>query len=154
MIVFDLRCGSGAHVFEAWFASSDSFTDQQARGLLCCPVCGDTDVGKAVTAARLAAKANRSVSPVPAEPSPGHAPSPEVVQAVMAHIASKQAEALPSSTWVGTNFAVQARAMHSGESEAAMIHGQATREEAEALHDDGIAVMPLLVPVVPPELQN
>ena len=34
MIVFDLCCAAGDHRFEAWFASSDSFVDQQARRLL------------------------------------------------------------------------------------------------------------------------
>ena len=47
MIVFDLCCAAGEHRFEAWFASSDSFADQQARGLIGCPVCGDADIRKA-----------------------------------------------------------------------------------------------------------
>ena len=40
MIVFDLKCGTG-HVFEAWFGSSADYADQQARGLVDCPICGD-----------------------------------------------------------------------------------------------------------------
>ena len=35
-----------------------------------------------------------------------------------------------------------------------MIHGQATRDEAEALLDEGITVAPLLFPVAPPESLN
>ena len=32
--------------------------------------------------------------------------------------------------------------------------GQASPEEAQALRDDGIAAMPLLVPIVPPDAVN
>src|SRR3546814_7421276 len=69
MIVFDLCCTAGDHRFEAWFASSDSFADQQARGLIACPVCGDAEVRKAVMAPRVGAKSNQQVAPpVPAKP--------------------------------------------------------------------------------------
>lgn len=61
---------------------------------------------------------------------------------------------LPQSRWVGREFADAARAMHEGRAPENLIHGQASPEEAQALHDDGIAAMPLLVPVVPPDLAN
>ena len=51
MIVFDLKCESLGHVFEAWFSSSDAFEDQKERGLLNCPVCGDASIRKAAMAA-------------------------------------------------------------------------------------------------------
>ena len=51
-------------------------------------------------------------------------------------------------------FADTARAMHSGEQPTSAIHGQATREEAKALVDEGVAVAPLPLPVKPPETLN
>lgn len=159
MIVFDLCCAAGDHRFEAWFASSDSFADQQARGLISCPVCGDSKVKKAVMAPRVGAKSNRQVS-VPAKSGSGPAQesaggfSPELVRQLMAEIAAKQAEMLPQSRWVGRDFANAARAMHEGRAAEDLIHGQASPEEAEALRDDGIAAMPLLVPIIPPDLAN
>ncbi|SNT01054.1 DUF1178 family protein [Sphingopyxis indica] len=156
MIVFDLCCSAGDHRFEAWFASSESFADQQARGLIACPVCGDDDVRKAVMAPRVGAKSNRQASaapaPVPAETP--NAPVPEAIRAALAAIASKQAEMLPRSRWVGRDFAAAARAMHEGRAPEDMIHGQTSPEEAQALHDDGIAAIPLLVPFVPPDAVN
>lgn len=159
MIVFDLCCAVGDHRFEAWFASSDSFADQQARGLISCPICGDSEVRKAVMAPRVGAKSNRQVS-APARPGrspnqelPGE-PSPELVRKLIAEIAAKQAEMLPQSRWVGRDFADAARAMHEGRTAEDLIHGQASPEEAEALRDDGIAAMPLLVPIIPPDLAN
>ncbi|HCJ80256.1 MAG TPA: DUF1178 domain-containing protein, partial [Erythrobacter sp.] len=48
----------------------------------------------------------------------------------------------------------KAREMHYGESENAPIHGRATRDEAEDMVAEGIAVAPLLVPVAPPDELN
>ncbi|PKP97827.1 MAG: DUF1178 domain-containing protein [Alphaproteobacteria bacterium HGW-Alphaproteobacteria-13] len=157
MIVFDLCCASGDHRFEAWFASSESFADQQARGLIACPVCGDSRVRKAVMAPRVGAKSNQqpaAVPPASAAAPPDGEPSPELMRRVVAEIAAKQAEMLPRSRWVGRDFADAARAMHEGRAPDDLIHGQASPEEAQALHDDGIAAMPLLVPIVPPDAVN
>ncbi len=45
MKVFDLHCGQG-HIFEGWFGSEADYQDQQQRGLLQCPVCGDGAITK------------------------------------------------------------------------------------------------------------
>ncbi len=155
MIVFDLCCAAGDHRFEAWFKSSESFADQQARGLIACPVCGDSAVAKAVMAPRVGAKSNQQVVPAaPAAPESAGEVSPELVRKVMAGIAAKQAEMLPQSRWVGRDFADAARAMHEGRAAEDLIHGQTSPEEAQALRDEGIAAVPLLVPFVPPEATN
>ncbi|WP_116970632.1 DUF1178 family protein, partial [Blastomonas sp. UPD001] len=44
MIVYDLKCEHD-HVFEVWFASSQAYEDQRARGLVACAFCGSTEVG-------------------------------------------------------------------------------------------------------------
>lgn len=156
MIVFDLRC-SGDHVFEAWFASGSAYEEQRARGLLACPVCGDSDVAKAVMAPNVGAKGNSRASET-AKPAPAAAsdepPSPAAIKAAMQAIATMQAKMLEKSEWVGRAFADRARAMHAGEADSAPIHGQTTRAEAEALVEEGVPVAPLLVPVVPPEALN
>ena len=41
MKVLNLQC-SHSHSFEGWFASEDDFQGQLARGLVECPLCGDT----------------------------------------------------------------------------------------------------------------
>jgi len=142
MIVFDLKCGGG-HVFEAWFGSSSDYEDQRTRGLVSCPMCGNSAVEKAVMAPNVAAKSNRQADV-----------TPTAVKAAMATLAKAQQQALANSEWVGTAFASRARAMHSGEEGHAPIHGQASIEEAKALVEDGVPVAPLLFPVVPPEACN
>lgn len=166
MIVFDLTC-TASHVFEAWFANSSAYEDQKARGLLMCPICQDTDVTKAVMAPAVPRKGNSlslalpitmpdaqipNTAPVMSTDSDGARAA--VVREMIGKIAEMQAESIKSSKWVGKDFAKQARAMDAGDQPQASIHGQTTPEEAQALMEDGIAVMPLLVPVVPPDEQN
>lgn len=164
MIVYDLECRSAQHRFEGWFKSSSDFTSQQERGLVTCPHCGSSDVGKAIQAPRVGRKGNqvpesvrmgRKTEGAPAVPAPmANAPLPPEAIQVMRKLASLQAEALKSSRYVGSDFAEDARAMHYGERDAEPIHGQATLAEAQELAEEGIAVMPLPFPVVPPEQAN
>lgn len=142
MIVFDLRCGAG-HVFEAWFASSTAFEEQQSRSLVQCPVCADTAIEKAVMAPNVALKGDARATP-----------APDAVKAVMSALAAAQGQALEGSRWVGQRFASEARAMHVGDRKHEPIHGQATMAEAKALIDEGVAVAPLPFPVLPPEKAN
>ena len=158
MIVFDLKCAHD-HVFEAWFGSSSAFEDQRERGLVSCPICGDSTVIKAVMAPNVGAKGNSRTAVVPATQAlrpqaPVMQIAPEAMKAALQSIATAQAKALETSEWVGRAFADRARAMHAGEEDAAPIHGQSTRAEAIALVEEGVSIAPLLVPVVPPDAVN
>ncbi|MEG3124820.1 DUF1178 family protein [Sphingomonas sp. GB1N7] len=154
MIVFDLKCAHD-HVFEAWFGSSTAFEDQRARGLVACPLCGDSAVAKAVMAPNVAAKGNsKPAVPATQRTMPDAPISPEVMKAALQSLAAAQSKALEKSEWVGRAFADRARAMHSGEEDHAPIHGQSTIAEAKALVEDGVSIAPLLVPIVPPEALN
>jgi len=154
MIVFDLRCGHG-HVFEAWFRSSADYASQRDTGLIACPICADTAIDKAVMAPNVSVKGNRAVAAAPHQAKPvEQAPVPQEAREMLAAIAAVQAKLLEKSQWVGGAFADQARAMHQGETPHRLIHGQASMEDARALAEEGVAVAPLLVPVIPPEARN
>ena len=73
MKVLDLQCGS-EHVFEGWFASEDDFVSQLGRGLVACPMCGDTHITKKLSAPRLNLGAARAP-----EPPPENAPRQQLV---------------------------------------------------------------------------
>jgi len=148
MIIFDLKCGPQAHVFEAWFSSSSAFEEQRSRGLLACPLCGSAEVAKAPMAPAVPAKGNsRSAAPSPTSEAHFSGP-PEAVKAMLAAAAAVQKQLLAGSESVGDRFADEARAIHLGEAERRAIHGRATRADAEALAEEGIAVAPLPFPVV------
>ena len=52
MKVLDLQC-SQSHQFEGWFGSEDDFQTQLSRGLVECPMCGQVDISKRLSAPRL-----------------------------------------------------------------------------------------------------
>lgn len=151
MIVFDLAC-ENAHAFEGWFRSSDDFANQQARGLLTCPVCDSATVIKAPMAPAVPAKSNRGPRGTKVPVAKGKMPS-EVAEAFKA-LAAAQAKALEKSEWVGDRFASEVRSMHYGETEEKQVHGRASKDDAVALMEEGIAVAPLLIPVAAPEELN
>jgi len=139
MKVLNLQC-SHAHVFEGWFASEDDFQGQLARGLLECPMCGDAQVTKMPSAPRLNLGASEPQPParqevVAAPNAQLQAAWLKVVQQVMANTED-----------VGERFAEEARKIHYGESEERGIRGQATRQETQALLEEGIGVLPLPLP--------
>ncbi len=136
MIVFDLRCDAG-HGFEGWFADGDAFVVQRDNGQIPCPYCGSAAVERALSVPRIGSSAAIA------------APDDAIRK-----LAALQTEMLKGSTWVGGDFARQARAMADGAAPQAVIHGQATIAEARDLHDDGVKVMPLPFPVIPPESRN
>ena len=51
---------------------------------------------------------------------------------------------------VGDRFPEEARKQHYGEAEAKPIYGQATRKEAEALKEEGVAITPVPEPLPEP----
>lgn len=130
MIVYDLVCDQ-AHRFEAWFGSSRDFDDQQQRGLLECPMCASVHVGKAVMAPAVPAKSNRKGS---AQTLANDDP--------MARLLMLQRAFEASSDYVGDRFAAEARAIHEA-GETRSVHGEATPDEVQALHDDGVPLLPL-----------
>ena len=157
MKVLNLQCAQ-AHGFEGWFASEDDFQGQLARGLVECPVCGDTHVRKALSAPRLnlgaappasgpAPNAISAEPPVPAGREPAmDLASANTRQAMQAAWLRMMREVMARTEDVGERFADEARRMHYGESQERSIRGQATRAEAVELLEEGIPVLPLPVP--------
>jgi len=143
MKVLDLSCGAG-HVFEGWFASEQAFQDQLAGGLLECPVCGGREVHKCLTAPRLnLGRHERSSASVPASEEAATALPAQAPDALQARLQVALREWVGRAEDVGTRFAEEARRIHHGEATARDIRGQASMEEARALLDEGVAVMPL-----------
>ena len=145
MKVLDLLCASD-HAFEGWFGSEEDYQSQLARGLVQCPMCGSGEIRKGLSAPRLnlhaastAAEERRQVS-APELPSDA---SPQALQAAWLHMAR---QVMARTEDVGQRFATEARRMHYGEIEERAIRGQATPEQTVELLEEGIAVLPLLLP--------
>jgi hypothetical protein len=170
MKVLDLHCQHG-HNFEGWFGSEDDFQSQLARGLVECPMCGNASITKKLSAPRLNLSGARaepsSDAPTPhmsdatnsgaasavnmrtTEPNSSKnsllqamAQDPQF-QAAYLHMARK---IMANTEDVGTGFAEEARKIHYGETPERSIRGHASQEETMELLEEGIEVMPLILP--------
>lgn len=140
--VFNLRC-ENMHTFEGWFSSADDFESQSTRGLLTCPICNSSEVLKAPTAPYVGKGALEPVAA--AAPADGAVqatmmPTPAQMQAMFTTMAREIAK---NTVDVGEQFAEEARRIHYNEVPARGIRGVTSKEEAQALNEEGISVMPI-----------
>ena len=169
MIRYALNCEHG-HAFESWFQNSAAYDKQAKRALVTCPVCGSAKVEKAIMAPRLArTEPGEPVEarPAPPLPMPANLPAPTLSLPPSAPgktpvaIMSPQERELRkklkelrehiarNADYVGPGFPEQARKIHYGEIEHRSIYGEASPDEAKALHEEGIEFHPL--PILPDE---
>jgi hypothetical protein len=144
MKVFDLHCDEQGHVFEGWFASHENYDQQQASGLVSCPMCGSTQVSKRLSAPRLNVshlkspdRANR------AAPSSAGADAPAEMTRLQAAIMKQVREMVRKAENVGPRFAEEARRIHEGDAQERPIRGTSTPEERQSLVEEGIEFMAL-----------
>jgi len=151
MIRYRLKCDK-RHEFDAWFATSVAYDRQRKRSLVQCPRCGSGKVEKTLMAPNVVKKSRRKPAPMPQPEQP-----PADAQRVAAHgelvqaMRKLRAEIESKSEYVGARFPEEARKIHYEETAARGIHGEATREEARDLREEGIEFFPL--PILP-EDQN
>ena len=153
MIHYNLRCAKG-HAFESWFQSSSAYEAQEKRKLVNCPVCGSTKVERAIMAPRIVSKKGRDAKPSDRLPVP--APAAEVIPPasptpllmaqeveLRAKLKELRDHIVKTADNVGEKFPNEARKMHYGDIEHRPIYGEASPDEAKALIEEGVEVMPL-----------
>jgi hypothetical protein len=156
MKVLNLQCAH-QHGFEGWFGSEDDFVSQLARGLVSCPLCGDAQIEKKLSAPRLNLHTGRGEQAAPAAVATvalsNHAMNPELAS-LQARMLQALREVVANTEDVGERFADEARAMHHGEAAHRQIRGQASPQEALELMEEGIDVIALpMVPSIKETLQ-
>ena len=148
MIRFSLRCDQ-AHEFESWFPSGAAYDEQTRRGLVTCPLCNSARVSKAIMAPNVA-RADREAEAAPVVGGEQHvALADDNLRKLHAMIRELRAKILEQTTDVGAAFPEEARKIQAGEAAERPIRGQASLEEARALLEDGIEIMP--IPPAPEE---
>ena len=133
MIQYSLHCAN-AHDFDAWFKNAAAFDEQQARGIVQCPICASNAVSKALMAPAVARSGSEKMSL-----SSGH---PDIAKFRELLRAYRQ-KVVSEADYVGDKFAEEARKIHFEEVEARGIYGEATRDEVIALAEEGIEFAPL-----------
>lgn len=156
MIKYSLVCDQD-HSFESWFPDSASYDSQVKRGFVECPQCQTINVRKAIMAPAITTSGDRGSYPVepilPARaPASGDASQPMALlepqqQALRAMLREFHQQLTENTVDVGEKFAEEARRIHEGETPQRSIRGQASLDEARALIEDGISVLP--IPALP-----
>ena len=136
MIKYALGCAEG-HSFESWFPDSAAYEKQRKRGFVACPDCGSTQVEKAIMAPAVVG-GDRVVA----------VPTPEIVvdsrrRQAREFLTRMRREIEANTDDVGARFPEIARAIHSGEEPERAIRGRASIQEAKALLEEGVGVLPL-----------
>jgi hypothetical protein len=141
MIVFNLGC-ENSHRFEGWFASSEDFERQVDGKLVACPLCGNANIARLPNAAHVKSGAKerpaRAASPVV---------SPQQYANMGSEVLAKLVEHIIENTEdVGAAFPEEARKIHYREAPERRIRGTASRDDVDALKEEGVEVVALPLP--------
>jgi hypothetical protein len=152
MIKYALVCHK-QHSFESWFPDSRSFDRLAKDGLLTCPECNSSRVSKALMAPAVVASKKRAQKPrgegrPAAEAPPANVAMIDDGQKRLRELAKElRQEIMAKTDDVGARFPEEARAIHAGDAPHRSIRGQATIDEAKALLEEGVGVLP--IPAIP-----
>lgn len=142
MIKYALKC-SGDHQFEGWFSNSADFDAQKEAGHLECPVCGTSDVEKALMAPAVATGRKTEARK--------EAAARDAAMSALNEAARRAKDYVEKNfDHVGKRFPEEARKIHYGEVEHRPIYGEATPQEVKDLKDEGVEVAPVPEPVPEP----
>jgi hypothetical protein len=139
MIRYDLTCENG-HAFDGWFADSAAYDKLARKKLVECTHCGSVKVEKQLMAPGIPTKSNRKAeAPIKLSTPPTDPRMREMMQMVR----ELRQHVETNAENVGSNFAEEARKIHYKESEQRGIYGSASPDDAKALIEEGISVLPL-----------
>ena len=141
MIVFNLTCGN-RHSFEGWFASTAEFEQQQQSMLLNCPVCGSTQVSKAMHAPHV----KTGATTVPVQRESENKEGEKQYANVADEVAHLVEHLIANTEDVGDAFPEEARRIHYNETPERKIRGNASSDEVKELRDEGIEIIALPLP--------
>jgi hypothetical protein len=133
MIVFDLECSHG-HMFEGWFDNLKSFEEQNAKNMVSCPHCTDTNIKKILSPVAMKTSSENDM-----ERGVGRIDYRKLAKELLDYI-HKEFDDL------GTDFTKEALKIHYGVAEERNIRGTATEDEEELLKEEGVQFLkvPLL----------
>jgi hypothetical protein len=146
MIRYRLTCPK-RHEFEAWFSSSAAYDSQAGAGHVTCPTCGSSKVEKTLMAPNVATSRKKEAARAKAKAAAKQPVASQMPAEMLEMMRKIRDYVRENAEYVGDKFADEARKIHYEEVDARGIYGEATPEEAKALHEEGIAVHPL--PVLP-----
>ena len=134
MIKYELKCGDCGIQFEGWFVDSAGYESQAAANEIECPSCGQSNISKAIMAPNIARRRGNEERGGSGQ---------ETRLAVREALREMRREVEDNCENVGANFPEEARKIHYGEAEERGIYGEASKEEAADLIEEGVDVTPI-----------
>jgi hypothetical protein len=125
VIIYELRC-KNQHQFEGWFQDRTAFEEQKTQDLISCPVCGDSGAEIVLSSLTVMGK------DAPSDQKNAKGITPAKAFSMLQDFINKHFDD------VGDKFADVALKIHRGEEEQRNIKGTTTKDEEEALIDEGI----------------
>lgn len=134
VIIYDIKCENG-HIFEGWFKDRQAWIEQNAGGLVCCPVCNSSSVEIAPSSLTIMGKdskpsRNKEDQSVSAR---------QVMESLRRHIENNFED-------VGNKFAEVALKIHAGDEKRRNIKGTTTPREETILKEEGVSFMKISLP--------
>ncbi|HBJ75036.1 MAG TPA: DUF1178 domain-containing protein [Syntrophaceae bacterium] len=134
MIIYDVKCENG-HTFEGWFKDRQAWIEQNARRLICCPVCNSSQVEIAPSSLTIMGRDSKMSGKKDAQDmAPG-----QVLRILHEYIEHHFED-------VGNKFAEVALKIHAGDEEKRNIKGTTTPQEEAVLKEEGVSFIKIPLP--------
>lgn len=134
MIIYDVKCENG-HTFEGWFKDRQAWIEQNARRLICCPVCNSSQVEIAPSSLTIMGRDSKMSGEKDAQDmAPG-----QVLRILHEYIEHHFED-------VGNKFAEVALKIHAGDEEKRNIKGTTTPQEEAVLKEEGVSFIKIPLP--------
>ncbi len=124
MIKYNLICDKCKFTFNSWFSTSSKFDSLKKKKLITCTYCGSYKISKSIMSPNVSKNEQIDKNKIKKE--------------VRKKILEYQKFIKENSTYVGEDFAYEARSLHYDKKKSKTIYGKATQEEINDLDEEGI----------------
>ena len=126
MIKYNLTCSKCKFTFNSWFSTSLEFDRLKKKKLISCTACESDKISKSI------------MSPSVPRIKQIDKNKTKIKKVVRKKILEYQKFIRENSTYVGEDFAYEARSLHYDKKKSKAIYGKATKEEIDDLNEEGI----------------
>ena len=134
LIIYDVKCENG-HKFEGWFKDRQAWIEQNARRLVCCPVCNSSNVEIVPSSIAIMGKDSKMLD---------KRNNPEISPERNLQLFNQYIE--KNFDDVGDKFAEVALKIHYGDEEKRNIKGTTTPQEETDLKEQGVSFVKISLP--------
>ena len=124
MIKYNLICDKCKFTFNSWFSTSSEFDRFKKKKLITCTYCESYKISKSIMSPNVSKNEQIDKNKIKKE--------------VRKKILEYQKFIKENSTYVGEDFAYEARSLHYDKKKLKTIYGKATQEEINDLDEEGI----------------